>query len=113
MYYFPVKDPYNTARLVRFLSLKLFCMCLLTGGKREGEVVHFIAQLKRALITPNKIDMGQDRTTWPWSTSTKRCAHNQCTPHSKPWQGKRVEASLSGHSCLVALCSLAFSQVGH
>ena len=57
--------------------------------------------------------MGSERTTLPWSTSTKRCALNQSPPQSKSWQGKPVEASLAGHSGLLALCFLVQSQMGH
>ena len=42
-----------------------------------------------------------------------RCARKQTTPSLQALAGKRVVRFLLGHSCLVALCSLAFSQVGH
>ena len=39
-----------------------------------------------------------------------RCARTLRTPSLQALTGKRVVASLLGHSRLVALCSLAFSQ---
>ena len=41
-----------------------------------------------------------------------RCARTLSTPSLQALTGKRVVASLLGHSRLVALCSLAFSQEG-
>ena len=37
-----------------------------------------------------------------------RCARNKSTPSLQALAGERVVASLLGHSCLAALCSLVF-----
>ena len=42
-----------------------------------------------------------------------RCARQKSTPSLQALAGKRVVASLLGHRRLVALCSLAISQVSH
>ena len=57
--------------------------------------------------------VGHKIPTWSWLTSTMRFAHSECTPHSKPRQGNTSQVSLSGHTCLEALCSVAVSQVGY
>ena len=44
--------------------------------------------------------------------SHPRCARILSTPSLQALTGERVVASLLGHSCLVALCSLVFSQEG-
>ena len=41
-----------------------------------------------------------------------RCARKQSTPSLQTPAGKRVATSLLGHISLVALCSLATSQLG-
>ena len=41
-----------------------------------------------------------------------RCARKQSTPSLQALAGKGVVTSLLGHCSLIALCSLAFSQVG-
>ena len=41
-----------------------------------------------------------------------RCARKQSTPSLQALAGKRVVTSLLGHSSLVALCCLVFSQEG-
>ena len=47
MYFFPVEEPYNTARLVRFFRLKLFCMCTCQVGKGRVNWCHYKALLNR------------------------------------------------------------------
>ena len=45
--------------------------------------------------------------------SYSRSARKQSAPSLQALAGKCVVTSLLGYSCLVALSSLAFSQVGH
>ena len=90
-------------------------MCLFQVGIGNGEVVHttyFFSRLKKALITPNKdgdLGMGNVAVVNVYKTLCPQPVHFS----PKALARKPVEASLSGHSSLVLLCLLAFSQEGH
>ena len=74
----------------------------------------FSGQLNRALITPQQRSILPTQSPlWCEDNMLTNCARKQCTPSLQALAGKRVVTSLLGHSSLVALCSLAFSQVGH
>ena len=48
-----IRDPYNTARQVRFLGPKLSCMCLYQVGKIRGELVSAQGAAKKGRSSQN------------------------------------------------------------
>ena len=67
------------------------------------------AQLNRALVTHSIMKV-------PYSLAIDNTYYKLCAPHvhspAQALSGESAKSSLSRHSSLVALCSLAFSQGG-
>ena len=86
-------------------SFKLSCPQLVGAAALPSAI--FFAHAKKG--ADHTIKMNQ-WTTSSSTTLTTRCAHNTQVHSLQALAEKRAVASLSGHSCLVALCALAFSQ---
>ena len=71
---------------------------------------HCKALLNRA--ADHTITSGKNNVFFMDNTYTA-CARQESTPSLQALAGNRVVTFLLGHSCFLALCSLAFSQVGH
>ena len=105
-----VKDPYNTARLVRLQAQSDLHVPI--SGWENGMVnrCHLKALLNRGADHTNK---NGEKNVFVVVNTYSCCARQQTTSPFQALAGARVVASQLGHSHLIALCFLAISQVGH
>ena len=86
---------------------------LLFRWEGQGELVQSQGVLKYTVLITQTTSYDSARVaSVARNLQHSRCARQKCTPSLQALAGKRVVASLLGHSRLVALCSLALSQEG-